>query len=62
MIKVIGKDPSSVKMATCKNCASILEYTEGDTEKIKHSFDYTGDYEISKGIRCPACGQPVLVK
>ena len=30
-IKVVGKDDSQVHKVTCRNCASILEYTDADT-------------------------------
>lgn len=60
-VNIVGKDQTVVKRVTCRNCASLLEYTQSDTRKIKHSCDYLGDCEIDDGITCPNCGKDVIL-
>ena len=52
---VVGIDNSAIKRITCHNCASIIEYTNSEIKAIKHSYDYTGDYETGYGFACPKC-------
>jgi hypothetical protein len=60
MPKVIGKDNKFVKQVSCKNCASILEYTESEVEKGK-SYDYGGGCDPYKYINCPYCSKKVII-
>lgn len=60
MVKVIGKDKTAIKHITCKSCASILEYTESEVIRIRHSCDYLGDCEYDDGIKCPECNNNVF--
>lgn len=55
VVKVVGKDEAAVKKTTCKNCASILEYTLADTEVHVHR-DYGGGSDSYRWLKCPACG------
>lgn len=55
MPKIVGKSDEYVKRVTCWNCSSIVEYTKSECEYHKHSFDYTGSYEVAYGIKCPCC-------
>ena len=60
MIKVVGKDDNLVKKATCRNCASILEYLPSD--RLNGSDrDYTGCTDTYKYIACPACNKELKV-
>ena len=58
--KVVGKAPEHVKRVTCRNCASIIEYTLADTE-VRTTPDYTGDCESYRSLICPACQSRISV-
>ena len=60
-IKIIGEDSRAVKIATCKNCAAVLEYTHADT-KTETRIDYTGGSDTYRFFDCPKCGETVTVK
>lgn len=53
-IEVIGKDEGAKKKTTCKNCASILLYTDSDTKRETHK-DYTGGSDTYRILVCPVC-------
>lgn len=61
MVKVLGKDNTHIHQVTCKNCASILEYT---LSEVKHymKYDYGGDADIYYYIECPSCFDGVYTK
>lgn len=59
-ITVVGKDQTKVKRCTCKNCASILEYTMADT-KTDYSTDYSGGRDHYRYLTCPSCSGRVHV-
>lgn len=61
MIRVIGEDSKHIKNCTCRNCASVLEYTEADVI-VKGGKDMTGCYDETKHIPCPKCGYNVFVR
>jgi len=61
MIKVIGNDPDVVKRCTCKNCATILEYTQSDVD-THHGKDYSGGSDGYEYILCPVCWKEVILK
>jgi len=61
LIKVLGKSPDFVKQQTCRNCSSVLEYTQADTNKDS-TTDYTGCTDSYKYVICPCCGVRVIVK
>ena len=52
MVKVVE---ITYKKLTCKKCDSVLEYTFSDIATHRHSYDYTGSFEVTTGIRCPVC-------
>lgn len=56
MVQIVGKDNSAVKRCTCKNCASILEYTESEVYKIELNQDKFDVFLI-----CPGCNKRVVV-
>lgn len=60
-IEVIGKDESVKQKTTCTNCASILLYTNADTEIIKVK-DYTGSVDVYTILTCPVCQNQIYVK
>ena len=60
MIEVVGKDPKHMKQCSCKNCATVLRYTENEVT-TKTSTDYGGGLDTWKSIRCPVCGNKVTV-
>jgi ribosomal protein L31 len=59
MTIVVGKANIN-KRATCRSCASILEYLPIDVKEASHT-DYTGCTDIVKWIDCPNCGRSVNV-
>lgn len=53
-ITILGKDPSTAKRVTCRNCGSILEYHSVDIKEY-YSYDYQGGRDLHKYITCPCC-------
>ena len=60
MVNVVGRSEKYVKRTTCFKCASILEYTENELDSFK-SYDYAGGCDINYFIKCPICGDRVVV-
>ena len=60
MATVIGTDLSALKRVTCRNCASIVEYTPADTKLVKVT-DYTGSSDMECHLTCPKCGDTINV-
>jgi RNase P subunit RPR2 len=57
---VVGKDCEHVKHTSCRNCSARLEYVGADT--FKHTItDYTGRCDTYTYIKCPSCGEDVMV-
>lgn len=61
MPRIVGRDPAAVKQVTCRQCASIVEYTMSETRESKVNWDYLGDYDIARVISCPGCGHQIQV-
>ena len=61
MPKVIGKSNAHVHTCTCRNCASVIEYTMNETLE-DYSSDYTGDRDYYRYINCPGCGKRVVTR
>lgn len=61
-VKVIGKDESATKRATCRSCAAIIEYTPGEVRTLWSGKDYSGGSDGAKGFNCPACSQQVITE
>lgn len=60
MVQIVGKAKEAVKRVTCRNCASILEYTMSETRK--HTYrDISGCGELDYLITCPGCGKEIKV-
>lgn len=62
MVKVIGKDESAVKRTTCRNCATILEYTPSDVRELWSGQDISGGADGAKGFNCPQCSAQVITE
>lgn len=62
MVKVISTVPcmSVVKQVVCKNCGATLQFVPKDIETEYH-YDYTGDSDTFRFIKCPPCGNKVGV-
>ena len=56
MVKVIKK---GVKEIDCWKCKSTLEYCESEVERLTTNHDYTGDYDVIYGIKCPVCDNKI---
>jgi RNase P subunit RPR2 len=61
MVKIVGIDNAVVQRITCRNCASILEYT-GSEVKLRIKNDYDGAKIVIKSICCPGCNHEVNIK
>ena len=61
MVNIIGKSPELMKKITCKNCASILEYTKSEV-KIRNGQDYSGGSDGMEYIKCPQCNKKVIIR
>ena len=62
MPKVVGKDDKYVKRITCRNCASIIEYTESEVRNLWSGTDYSGGSDGADGFECPQCGKEIHTK
>ncbi len=60
MVKVIGKDEKAVRRVTCRQCASILEFTNSEVEH--ETLVCMGESEASYFVTCPTCGVHVAMK
>lgn len=61
MPTVVGKDDKHVHRCTCKNCASILEYTKNEVDEV-NGKDYYGGSDGYEYINCPTCGKRVILR
>lgn len=61
MVQVVGKDQSAVKRVTCKQCASILEYTPSEVKK-QEGRDISGGPDGREWINCPSCDHKVILR
>jgi hypothetical protein len=61
MVKIVGQDMSMYLEVTCRNCASVLQYTRSEVQSQMQT-DYGGGKELYKFITCPQCGQKVTAK
>lgn len=61
MITIVGVAQEAILKATCRHCASMLEYTRSDIQE-RTDTDYTGSKDIVKFIPCPKCGHQVVVR
>ena len=61
MIEIIGKDTTILKRVTCKNCTSVLQYSNVDVKK-DYSTDYTGGRDYYSYVQCPCCGNKVVTR
>lgn len=61
MARIIGKDEKEMRRVTCRNCASIVEYTMRETV-TRWVGDYSGDREQIRELGCPGCGNKIQVK
>lgn len=62
MAVVVGTDTAAVRRATCRHCASIIEYTDGEVRNLWSGRDYTGGSDGADGFSCPKCGKDVIVR
>lgn len=60
MATVVGKDTAQVKRCTCRNCASILEYTESELRERRNS--YMGESCTEAVLDCPVCKVPIVIR
>lgn len=59
MAIVVGIDEKAKMRVTCRNCASIVEYTKSDLRTWKTSS--CGDIGSATGLTCPGCGADIVV-
>jgi 5-methylcytosine-specific restriction endonuclease McrA len=58
--KVVGVDKSIFKRVTCRQCASVIEYTNVDTI-ISLNHDYDGGSDYNRRLICPNCNDNMIV-
>jgi hypothetical protein len=46
---------------TCRKCETVLEFEYTDITTHKVNFDYLGDYDTRRGVKCPVCENVVEV-
>lgn len=61
MIRIIGEAPGLIKQTACRNCATLLEYTQSDVRKRTGS-DYDGGRFVIEFIDCPKCSNEVILR
>lgn len=61
MAKKIGTDKKFIKTITCKNCASIIEYTLQEIKEV-NGRDYSGGADGCRYIDCPECSKRILLE
>jgi RNase P subunit RPR2 len=60
VVEVVGVDEKMLKRSTCKNCASILQYTLNDTVTYT-AKDTNGNNEGYRYVTCPKCGTKIHI-
>ncbi len=55
MVKVIKYGPK--RRVTCDVCGALLEFEKNDISTVQ-----TGINELERYIRCPVCGEGVVIK
>lgn len=61
MAKVIGQDPDHIKKVSCRNCASVVEYTRREIVRVDGT-DYGGGPDGCNYIICPECKERILLE
>lgn len=61
MAKIVGRDETVVKRVTCRECATILEYTPNEV-KEEHGTDYGGGPDGREWVDCPNCGRRAIIR
>lgn len=61
MIEIIGTDEAKKRKITCKECCSILSYTNFDTV-VEVRTDYTGGKDRYRVLCCPKCNNKMTVE
>ena len=59
-ITVVGVDQQAIKRATCRSCASILEYTPSDVVEWQNR-GYDGSSDTEYYLPCPKCKNHVVL-
>lgn len=61
MATVIGIDDKYVHTVSCKNCASIVQYTKSEVKRVDGK-DYSGGADGNEHIRCPNCNHQIILR
>lgn len=61
MVKIVGLDEDELHRVTCKNCASILEYTMSEAKIKCHSNSRNDVVMVEDYIQCPKCDISVFL-
>lgn len=62
MATVLGIDPAALKRVTCRKCAHVIEYAEGEVRALWTGTDYGGGPSGARGFSCPKCSQDVVTE
>ena len=58
MATVIGKNPRLINQTSCRECASIIEYTASELKSYSYK-DYGGFSNTDYILICPCCGHDI---
>lgn len=62
MARVIADRSKEIeKRVICFNCGAEIGYLPIDVQE-KKDYDYTGDFDVVRGIKCPSCGKFISVR
>jgi len=60
-VRVIRDASKDIEKTTvCKNCGTELGFIPVDVKSERH-YDYTGDFDIFKYVKCPNCKKKIGV-
>ena len=62
MAIVVGIDDSAKKRITCRECASIVEYTLGEVMPLRRGRDISGCADGADGFKCPKCNADIIIR
>lgn len=61
MVKILGDAPEATKQIVCRNCATLLEYTQSEVLQYRGK-DMSGGADGRDWIDCPKCDAQVTIK
>jgi hypothetical protein len=62
MATVVGVDETAKKRVTCRECASVVEYTPGEVHNLWSGTDIGGGPDGADGFKCPKCNTNIIIR